>query len=94
MAGFGWGVAGAAGATVIAQGFSALYCFMVLKKDRGGKAISREDFQMETGLFAQLAGLGAPLAFQNIIISVGGLVVQYVVNGYGFLFCGRIYCGQ
>ena len=39
---------------------------------------------METGLFAQLAGLGAPLAFQNIIISVGGLVVQYVVNGYAF----------
>ena len=34
----------------------------------------------------QLVGLGTPLAFQNIIISVGGLVVQYVVNGYGFLF--------
>ena len=85
VAGFGWGVAGAAGATVIAQGFSALYCFMVLRKIEAVR-ISREDFQMETGLFAQLAGLGAPLAFQNIIISVGGLVVQYVVNGYGFLF--------
>ena len=85
VAGFGWGVAGAAGATVIAQGFSALYCFMVLKKIEAVR-ISREDFQMEKGLFGQLAGLGAPLAFQNIIISVGGLVVQYVVNGYGFLF--------
>ena len=29
---FGWGVAGAAVATVIAQGFSALYCLMVLRK--------------------------------------------------------------
>ena len=85
VAGFGWGVAGAAGATVIAQGFSALYCFMVLRKIEAVK-ISREDFQREEGLFVQLAGLGAPLAFQNIIISIGGLVVQYVVNGYGFLF--------
>lgn len=86
VAGFGWGVAGAAGATVIAQGFSALYCFMVLKKIEAVR-ISREDFQQsEKGLFGHLAGLGAPLAFQNIIISVGGLVVQYVVNGYGFLF--------
>ena len=29
---FGWGVAGAAVATVIAQGFSALYCLVVLRK--------------------------------------------------------------
>lgn len=31
---FGWGVAGAAVATVIAQGVSALYCLMVLRKFR------------------------------------------------------------
>lgn len=31
---FGWGVAGAAVATVIAQGFSALYCLLVLRKIR------------------------------------------------------------
>lgn len=85
VAGFGWGVVGAAGATVIAQGFSALYCFMVLKKIEVVR-ISREDFRLERGIFAQLTGLGAPLSFQNTIISVGGLVVQYVVNGYGFLF--------
>ena len=29
---FGWGIAGAAVATVIAQGFSALYCLIVLRK--------------------------------------------------------------
>ena len=32
VAGFGWGVAGAAIATVLAQGFSAVYCFFVLRK--------------------------------------------------------------
>ena len=43
------------------------------------------------GMNARLMKLGIPVVFQNIIIGVGGLVVQYVINGYGFLFCGRIY---
>lgn len=34
----------------------------------------------------RLLELGVPLAIQNVIISVGGLVVQYVINGFGFLF--------
>ena len=32
VAGFGWGVAGAAIATVIAQSFSAVYCFLILRR--------------------------------------------------------------
>lgn len=85
VAGFGWGVAGAAAATVTAQIFSALYCFLVLRKIEDVR-ISREDFERDGRLIRQLLWMGAPLAFQNVIISVGGLVVQYVVNGYGFLF--------
>lgn len=85
VAGFGWGVAGAAGATIIAQCFSAVYCLWVLRKIDGVK-VSREDLAGVRELFPKLMSLGAPMAFQNMIISVGGLVVQYVVNGYGFLF--------
>jgi len=40
---FGWGVAGAAVATVIAQGFSALYCLLVLRKIRDIR-LEKEDF--------------------------------------------------
>lgn len=85
VGGFGWGVAGAAAATITAQAFSALYCLSVLRKIEDVK-IKRADLKGEAGLLSRLAGLGVPLAFQNIVISVGGLVVQYVVNGYGFLF--------
>lgn len=38
------------------------------------------------GLNRKLLGLGAPILFQDVIISVGGLAVQFVINGYGFLF--------
>lgn len=85
VAEFGWGIAGAAGATVIAQGFSAVYCYCVLRK-LDLLALKKEHFRPDAGLISRLLQLGAPIAVQNMIISIGGLVVQYVVNGFGFLF--------
>ena len=82
---FGWGVAGAAVATVIAQGFSALYCLLVLRKIRDIR-LEKEDFYRQPSMSLRLLKLGTPLAIQNVIISVGGLTVQYVINGFGFLF--------
>ena len=79
------GVAGAAIATVIAQSFSAVYCFLILRRI-DIVHLSRADFMTATGMNARLMKLGIPVVFQNIIIGVGGLVVQYVINGYGFLF--------
>ena len=33
-----------------------------------------------------LLGLGIPVAFQNVIIGFGGIVIQYVINGFGLLY--------
>ena len=85
VAGFGWGVAGAAIATVIAQSFSAVYCFLILRRI-DIVHLTRADVMPASGMNARLMKLGIPVVFQNIIIGVGGLVVQYVINGYGFLF--------
>ncbi|MGN1142529.1 MAG: MATE family efflux transporter [Oliverpabstia sp.] len=85
VAGFGWGVAGAAIATVIAQGFSAVYCFCVLRQV-DLLHLEKKHFRFDGGMIYRLLYLGAPIAIQNVIIAIGGLVVQYVVNGYGFLF--------
>lgn len=82
---FGWGVLGAAIATVIAQGFSAAYCLSVLWHIPDVR-LTREDFHQQPAMSLRLLKLAAPLAIQNVIISVGGLTVQYVVNGFGFLF--------
>ena len=85
VAGFGWGVAGAAIATVIAQSFSAVYCFLILRRI-DIVHLTKADFMSASGMNARLMKLGIPVVFQNIIIGVGGLVVQYVINGFGFLF--------
>lgn len=83
--GFGWGIGGAAVATVIAQAVSAVFCFFHIKRITFLR-MAGTDFSLQKDLVAKLFYLGLPLAFQNGIISVGGMIVQFVVNGYGVIF--------
>ena len=48
--------------------------------------LEKKDFYRQPCMSLRLLELAVPLAIQNAIISVGGLVVQYVINGFGFLF--------
>lgn len=85
VVGFHWGVRGAAVATVIAQGFSCLFCLGRLSKIpflRPQKA----DWQPDFLVCRRLLRLGAPIAFQNAVIGVGGMIVQAIVNPMGVTF--------
>ena len=83
--GFKWGIAGAASATLIAQVLSGVFCFWHIRKLDILK-LSKSDFMLENRLLWHLLYLGSPMAFQNAIIAVGGMVVQFVVNGFGVIF--------
>lgn len=83
--GFDWGIAGAAAATLIAQAVSGVFCFYHIKRI-AFLTLSRADFHLQRDLFAKLFMLGLPMAFQNGIIAIGGMIVQFVVNGYGVIF--------
>lgn len=83
--GFHWGVGGAAAATVIAQGVSTVYCYVNVRKITIIH-LKREDLRPSPAMTATLLRLGFPVALQNAIISVGGMVVQSVVNRFGMLF--------
>lgn len=82
---FHWGIAGAAAATVIAQLCSSLYCLSTIRKITIF-SFEKEDFHADGVICKKLLSLGAPMAFQNAIIAVGGMIVQFVVNGFGVLF--------
>lgn len=83
--GFGWGIAGAAAATVAAQAVSGLYCLRhVLRLEI--LALRRAHFKVRALLARKLFFLGLPMALQNAVISVGGMIVQSVVNGFGVIF--------
>lgn len=79
------GIMGAAAATLIAQMASCLFCFSYLRKIEDLR-LKPSDFHFEGWLPLRLLLLGVPMAFQNIIIAIGGMIVQSVVNGFGILF--------
>lgn len=85
VAGFGWGVRGAAAATAIAQGASALFCLYRLSKLPFVRP-EKDDWKPEKGVCAHLMKLGLPMAAQNAVIGVGGMVVQTRVNTMGVTF--------
>ncbi len=82
---FHWGIAGAVIATMLAQLFAAVYCFMAVRRIHIIK-LEKTYFLPESFMARRLLGLGLPVAAQNMIIAVGGIVVQTVVNRYGVLF--------
>ena len=73
----GWGIVGAAVATL-----SSVFCLLRLMKI-DFLTLTKDDFRPREGLGWRLLGLGWPVALQNGIIALGGLIIQRVVNGYG-----------
>jgi len=82
---FHWGVRGAAAATVIAQCLAAGCCIWRLCRIDVLR-LSRADFHWDAPLCARLMRLGLPMALQNSIIAVGGMIIQSIANGFGVAF--------
>ena len=72
---FGWGVIGAAVATVISQLISGAVCVNKLRKIEI-LALSREDFHEGRKLFGTLLRNGIPMACMNSITAAGCMAVQ------------------
>ncbi len=90
---FEWGVVGAAAATVTAQFFSAVLCFAAVLKIPVLK-MERRDWKIDWHVLGRLLKLGLPLMFNSVVISLGGLAVQYTVNGFGPVFVASITAAQ
>lgn len=82
---FRWGIAGAAIATLIAQMVSSIFCFMHIRKIEI-LSLKKTDFCMNKRLAGHLLYLGSPMAFQNMTIAIGGMIIQAVANGFGVVF--------
>ncbi len=81
----GMGTNGGAYATVLAQAVSAVICFLEVLRIPELRP-ERADYRPDGKVIRKLVRLGFPIAFQNLIISMGGLVLQGVVNAFGFIF--------
>lgn len=81
---FDWGVAGAAIATVIAQGLSAVLC--IIQMCRMKDETTRLDFRkikFHKSIMGEVIRQGLPTGIQNSVISIGNMVVQTNINSFG-----------
>lgn len=84
---FRWGIAGAAAATLIAQGISSIYCLLKIRRI-DFLTLQKSHFILKPTMVGRLLALGSPMAAQNAIIAIGGMIIQSVVNGYSVAFIG------
>ncbi len=83
--GLGWGIAGAAAATVFSQGLSGVICAVKIARSPLLR-FSKKHMARDSVLEKTLLGLGVPVAVQFTVISVGGMFIQSVVNGFAKSF--------
>ena len=80
---FKWGVGGAALATVISQTVSFLCCMGYMKKRYPHLSIRFFHLQLDRAVLKQSLGIGTPAMLQQVFVSVGFLVIQFLINGFG-----------
>ena len=82
---FHFGIAGAAVATVLAQGLSAVISFGILMKNLKNFQEENEDTRQifNVQMLGNMIKVAIPSMLQQSIVSIGMLLVQSVVNGYG-----------
>ncbi len=84
---FEMGVAGIAWATFVAQGIASLLALMVLikklKKTNTDTQQSEKIALFDFTMFKKISLIAVPSILQQSFISVGNLLIQGVINGYG-----------
>ncbi|MEG0051505.1 MAG: MATE family efflux transporter [Terrisporobacter sp.] len=80
---FKMGVAGAAYATNIAQGFSAILCLIYSYKKFSILRLKKEDFKVEKSYYIRHLQIGIPMALQFSVTAIGVIIVQSAINMFG-----------
>lgn len=79
----GWGVAGAALATLIAQGVSAVLCYVYMYRHFQILRSTREERKFEWRLARNLMNIGVPMGLQFSITAIGSIMLQSANNALG-----------
>ncbi len=80
---FHMGVAGAAAATVISQGLSSLLCLFRMFRSKDYTRLDIRKLKLDPAIARQIIAQGLPSGIQNIVITIGNLVVQRNINSFG-----------
>ncbi len=94
VAGFHWGVAGAAIATDISQAVSFVAAYLYMTKKYPIFRFRILDYKWHAEYAAKTVVVGFPIALQLIIVSFGLTFIQRAVNGFGQAMTASFTVGQ
>ncbi|GAA3881155.1 MATE family efflux transporter [Tessaracoccus defluvii] len=83
IGGLGWGVAGAALATVLAQLISVILCLALIARRMPHLHLTRADWRSAPGELGEVLRPGLAMGFQMSVIAIGAVILQYAINGLG-----------
>jgi putative MATE family efflux protein len=81
--GFGWGIGGAAGATLFSQFIAAFLCAFYIKKRFARFLPTREHWRLKGADIRSHLSLGVSMGLQRCIVEAGNILVQTAMNGLG-----------
>lgn len=96
VGGFGWGVEGAAWATALSQLVAAVLAGLYILKFNKVLSINLRDLKLDFKVAGKQLKLGIPISLQFTITSIGSMILQTAVNGFGsnviagFTAAGRV----
>lgn len=80
---FHMGAAGAAIATVAAQGVSVLISLAIIRKKQLPFILTKKDIRFSKKIIGKELKLGTPVALQECLVGISFLVIQMIVNSFG-----------
>ena len=83
VAGMHMGVTGAALATVVSQGLSAILCLIRMQRTGGYMRIYLSKLRYDGPMMKRVLYQGLPAGIQNSALSIGNIVVQANINAFG-----------
>lgn len=79
----GWGVAGAAIATVFSQGVSSVLCYIYMNRKYEILKTTPSERRFRSDIASQLLGIGVPMGLQFSITAIGSIMLQSANNALG-----------
>jgi putative MATE family efflux protein len=79
----GWGIDGAAYATIIAQGTALLVAIFYLNKNHDLIKFNLREFAFDWEIFKQSLRIGLPTGLQHTFVALGMMALMGIVNGFG-----------
>jgi len=80
---FSLGIRGAAIATVISQGISAILCIIYIWRKCPMLIPQKEHFKFDGKLYSELAGQGFSMGIMLAIVTIGTAILQVAINNFG-----------